>query len=369
MDDLAKDIFRGARVMTVNGNNIYGDETVAGNHNILIGENTVAAPDALSNTIIAENVKVAAGVENVVSIGIPNHRITRSNFTEIGSFLYFDAQTKTLKLLNDAIVAEKDGPVRIGGDNGLVINRKSATQEGGVEMIAPLRLAGRGANGGNGWSFGLAPSENAPDPSDPVSDQMRDLVLKSDNGATIVFSDQFTPAVTNFTGQHRCVLRQAVDHEPGGTMSSEPPVGTVLVATGDYCGLDGEDVTVDEAIPIVRVSTRARDARVFGVMSSVEDAGPVRRVRVGNLAFDRPKLATERRVVVNGSGEGGILVCGEGGNIINGDYLCSSSRPGLAMRQSQPYQCTFTCGKSTTSVAFASERSANDAVMVGCIYA
>ena len=358
---------RGEPIMTLNDKLVYGDDTFLGDHNILIGDKVSTEPDTTNNIVVAENVKLASGVKNVISLGVPNQRITKSNYTEIGSFLYYDAQAGQLNLLNDAIVAEKDGPVQIGGENGLLIRRDHANGEtkGGVEMAAPVRLVERGSNG---WSFELAASENAPDPLD-VSNPMRDLVLRSDNGAAIVFSDQYTPAITNFTGQHRCLLRQIREDGTLGDTSTPPPTGTVLIATGDYCGLNGEDVTVDEAIPIVIASTRARDTRVFGVLSSIEDAGPIRRVRIGNLAFDRPKVATERRVVVNGSGEGGILVCGDGGDIANGDYLCTSSRTGLAMKQPEPYQCTFTCGKATTSVTFDCKGISIDSVMIGCVYA
>jgi hypothetical protein len=37
----------------------------------------------------------------------------------------------------------------------------------------------------------------------------------------------------------------------------------------------------------------------------------------------------EERAVVNGSGEGDIWVCDEGGPCHNGDLLCSSSRQGM----------------------------------------
>ena len=347
----------GPPIMTINEAVVYSDDSVLGDHNILIGDKTTVDPDAQWNVILGENVKVASGVRNVVSIGVPNTRITRSNFTQIGSFLHHDGATETLELLDDAIVAEKNGSVTICGADGLVVNR---AEDGavGVEM-GEFRLVERGAAG---WKFVLETSENATDPSDT----MRDLVLRSDNGASIVFCDEFTPAITNFTGQHRCILR--------GAEAATPPIGTVLVSTGEYCGLDGERVTVDEAIPVVVVSTRARDARVFGVLSSIEDAGPTRRVRVGNLAFQRPKDTLERRAVVNGSGEGGILVCAEGGDINNGDFLCTSSSAGIAMRQSQPFKCTFTCGKATTSVTFADlvDRGHDEkdvATMIGCVYA
>ena len=361
MDDPSVQLGRGQPLLQIHDRIVFGDDTVLGKNNVLVGNNIEAAPDASKNIVLSENVTLASGVKNVISIGRRNRRITRSDFTEIGDFLLHDGETGTLTLLKDAIVAETDGPVQIGGVNGLTVRRSTVTDGvatgGGVEMNAPVKLVEKGACS---WSFGLQTSDNAPD-AGASGASMRDLVLKSDNGAQVVFSDQFTPALLDFTGQHRCVLRS----DSSLITEAHLRAGTVLISTGAYAGLDGEDVTVDEAIPVVAVCARPRDPRVFGVLSSIEDAGPVRHVRIGNISFDRPKVVAERRVVVNAAGEGGILVCGENGDIANGDYLCSSTLEGVAMRQTEPYRCTFTVGKSTTFVAFACRQTP---VMVGCVY-
>lgn len=363
MDNPTIPLGRGAPVVNINENVLFGDDTILDQQNILLGGQLSADFDATSNIVLSENVKLASGVKNVISIGVRNTRITKSNFTQIGSFLYHDAISKTLRLAKDSIVATENGSVQIGGKDGLTVYRREEGDDGsgsaGVDMVAPLKLSERGASG---WQFDLAPSENDDGTFGP---KMRDLVLRSDNGASIVFSDHYVPAVTNFTGQHRCIFRDDADGTP------EPRSGTLLISTGAYRGLDGEDVTVDESVPVVTVSSRARDQRVFGVLSSVESVGGVRRVQVGNLAFERPKAYHERRVVVNGSGEGGILVCGEGGDISNGDYLCSSSLPGIAMRQAETYKCCFTCAKATGSVAFQRSGGGDDRAitMVGCVYA
>ena len=358
LDDGGVRLGRGAdtRVIVAHDQIMYGDSSALGTHNILIGKHIEAGPKTKNNIVLSEDVKLLGDVANVISIGRRDRAIERSNFTEIGDFLYHDGETGKLKLLKDAIVATQGGDVLIGGEDGLIV-RRGQQPDGtlpGTELVAPMRLTERGVCG---WTFGLTAAENAEGAEQAGA--MRDLVLKSDNGASIVFSDLFVPAVTNFTGQHRCMLRSHDD--------SEPPIGTVMVATGDYCGFDNQELSVDEAVPIVIVSQRKRDVRVFGVLSSLESVGTTRRIRIGNIAFDRPKDANERRVVVNGSGEGGILVCSEGGDIENGDYLCTSSRPGLAMKQDEPFKCPFTCGKATTAVQFDDECLSSK--MIGCVYA
>lgn len=174
-----------------------------------------------------------------------------------------------------------------------------------------------------------------------------------------MFGDHYVPALTNFTGQHRCVFESELGQHP-------PAPGSLVVATGRYAALvphpDG-DVTVNESVPIVRLSTRKRDVTVFGVVSSVEDPGALTRdVSIGHMRFELPASGPPR-VVVNGCGEGGILVCSEAGRVRNGDLLCASSRPGIAMRQRSSVVRSWTCAKATGDAA-----TGGESVMIGCVY-
>jgi hypothetical protein len=74
------------------------------------------------------------------------------------------------------------------------------------------------------------------------------------------------------------------------------------------------DVDVDEAVPVVELSsTTKKDARAFPVSYRVPSRTPgTRSVSIGFHAVHAPlKFVPERRVRVNGSGEGGILVRSE----------------------------------------------------------
>jgi hypothetical protein len=201
--------------------------------------------------------------------------------------------------------------------------------------------------GAEGWTLGLQDSE---------ARGKYDLAMRSATGTAVVFCNDFVPAVMNFTGQHRCVM-----------FGEAPPAGSVLVATGAFDCPDSDAIDVDEAIPVVAVSDRAMDKRAFGVLSKVEaKRGLTRRIQVGNLCFIRPrKRADEWRVVVNGSGEGAIRVCGEGGDIEVGDLLCTSSVPGVAMRQADDIVRNYTCAKATGSYAFG---ESSHAALIGCTY-
>ena len=71
------------------------------------------------------------------------------------------------------------------------------------------------------------------------------------------------------------------------------------------------------------------------------------------------------RLFINSIGEGGIKVCNEGGNIENGDLLCSSSKTGLAMKQEDDLVRNYTIGKATMDYNFNSD---TETKLIGCVY-
>lgn len=189
-----------------------------------------------------------------------------------------------------------------------------------------------------------------------------DLLLTSSNGTQVTFCDDFVPGVLNFTAQHRCAVLSPIEMLPPGS---------IVVASGTYSSLDGSTLpTIDESVPVVEASTRARDPRVFGVISSHEPPHHLtdrRSFRLGSLGFSLHKHPEETcaRAVVNAGGEGGILVCDSNGPIRNGDLLVSSDRRGLAMRQGDDLVRSSTVAKATCDCFFV---SVSGAVLIGCTY-
>ncbi len=186
-----------------------------------------------------------------------------------------------------------------------------------------------------------------------------DLVFKSNNGASVVFSDAWHAEGLNHTGKHRVALRPE-DH-------AEARAGQIVVASGAYCDLEGDDaISMDEALPVVEVSRTPRDARVFGVVGELH--ADARTFKWGLLRFERScggAALAQKRIVVHGSGEGGILVCGEGGDIRNGDLICTSSVPGLGMRQEDDAVRSCTVAKATCDCVFDATGSSR---LIGCVY-
>lgn len=215
-----------------------------------------------------------------------------------------------------------------------------------VDTLSAPAIKVTSSTGPSSWTITLATR----------TDAWADLVLTSVNGTQVSFCDDFVPGVLNFTAQHRCVF----EGDP------TPLPGSVLIATGRYSGLDGSCTPmIDEAVPVVSLSTTARDSRVFGVVSCMEEHSLARRMfRVGSMGFSVPRSGPAR-VMVNSGGEGGILVCDQNGHICNGDLLVSSALTGLAMRQGDDIVRSCTVAKATSSCH---HFCGSAGVLVGCAY-
>lgn len=68
---------------------------------------------------------------------------------------------------------------------------------------------------------------------------------------------------------------------------------------------------------------------------------------------------------MNAVGEGQVLVCNENGNIVAGDLIVTSSKPGIGMKQSDDIVRNITVAKARESVDFV---DGNETKLVACIY-
>jgi hypothetical protein len=287
-----------------------------------------------------------------------------------------------------SLVAAGDGVVRVHGlldcttgesvSNGLRADRLSTT----VICV--------GLETDPQWTIALS---NVRTP-DGATGKYGDLVLSSKHGTVIDFTDDFVPGLMNFTAQHRCLPAA------GGPQDLDAWVGHIVVAAGSYCGLDDTPaITICEAVPVVELSSVARDPRVFGVVAGMEEGGDGdgdgdgggdgdgdgdgggdggrRAFHLGSLRFT---VATaggggggggRRRVMVNSGGEGGVWVCDANGPLRNGDLITSSPHPGLGMRQDDDVVRSCTVAKITADEGFAGRERGSNAfrrAFVGCTY-
>jgi len=173
----------------------------------------------------------------------------------------------------------------------------------------------------------------------------------------------------NFTGQHRCITenQSIIDN-------IDDYVGLVVISTGKYNSIIHDNkqddpstdiINVNDAQPIVELSNKVREKRVYGVISNVETKDTQREFGSGVFMSIVNKKIEKQRLFINSVGEGGMKVCNENGNISNGDLLTTSSKEGLAMKQSDGIVKNYTIGKATQDYTFTGD---TDYKLIGVVY-
>ena len=113
-------------------------------------------------------------------------------------------------------------------------------------------------------------------------------------------------------------------------------IGKIVVSTNDYRNTDSisqnaiNNITYNESLPVVTLSTQVNDKRVFGVITGKEND----------------------RLNVQSSGSGKIKVCDCNGSLNYGDYITTSSMQGIGMKQSEDYITNATVAKVLKSTNF-----------------
>jgi hypothetical protein len=235
-------------------------------------------------------------------------------------------------------------------------------------MLSVLKICNRAGPHDSGWHIGT----QAETPSATDNDLYFGVQLSDKDTKVVSFiQDGYTTAVQmNFTGQHRCVPE---DNDLIDNIDNY--IGMVVESTGNYDTLlninDNIETrsipTINESQPIVTLTTIRKSKKVYGVISDKEVLKNGCRTfgsTFVSLIYGLKEQETPR-LFINSLGEGGIKVCNENGNIENGDLLCSSSIPGIAMKQDDDLLRNYTVGKSTMDYNFIDN---NDYKLIGCVY-
>jgi len=349
-----------------------GHETLDGAHNCIVaGANNVLGAGACNNIVLGSGMDVQGsgcivigqgikstgdGVLNIAnkitgttrSLVLTSDAITiKTNQNSILDLDEYNVRVNARSLFNVRCAAQFESPVAL--KDHVDIYKLNVQSTCAFNSNIAIRSGDR-----DYWKIGLINRTATAD----GSKRGADLAFVSANNTVFTITDDFQPEVLNFTGKHRCKLvgSEAVDVLPG----------MVVVATGEYCNLDDvEAPSIDESIPVVALSTEAMDSRAFGVLCAMEsDNEPHRSFSIGNIRFNTHKKSP--RIIVNSVGEGGILVCDEGGPVRNGDLLTTSSRPGYTRRQMPDANIymSHTVAKATCDCVF----GVNGTAFIGCTY-
>ena len=146
-----------------------------------------------------------------------------------------------------------------------------------------------------------------------------------------------------FTGFHRCFTEDEKFNKEEPQKFKDDYVGRIVISNGKIATdtnsneqnseweikYDKEGITIEDSLPMVELSRKKKDKRVFGVLGD-------------------PKRQNSRpeRLIVNSVGEGGIWICNSNGSIENGDYITSSDYLGYGEKQDEIFLCNYTVAKS-----------------------
>jgi hypothetical protein len=159
----------------------------------------------------------------------------------------------------------------------------------------------------------------------------------------------------SFTGSHPVTI---IDLDT--TKDYSDKVGLIVSSTGEYNNHDKNlinytgNITINESLPIVKISDKENDKKVFGVITSHADEQILYKDNKivpdwENIEYDN---VNHEKLRVNSVGEGAIWVTNINGNIENGDYITSSNIAGYGMKQDDDLLRNYTVGKSTMNCIF-----------------
>ena len=150
-----------------------------------------------------------------------------------------------------------------------------------------------------------------------------------------------------FTGIHRVFTEDPLFIKEEPQKFKDDYEGRIIIANGKIATDTNEDkdvweikydkdgITIEDALPIIELSRKKKDKRVFGVLGA------------SKRQTNRPE-----RLIINSLGEGGIWVCNSNGNIENGDYIQSSDYLGYGERQEDDLLHNYTVAKATINCDF-----------------
>ena len=180
--------------------------------------------------------------------------------------------------------------------------------------------------------------------------------------------------ITSFTGQHSVILDSTFRYE----------VGKIVVSLGGFnnfsSGVEKNLPNMNEALPLVGYSNVRNDKRVFGVLSTavkVNRGAGVYTYNEGPWSTEINSTIFKERCWANSIGEGAVLVANVNGNLVNGDYITTSTYEGYGMKQDDDILHSYTVAKITEDMDFTDSSRVKDVIfngnnikvcLVGCTY-
>jgi YD repeat-containing protein len=168
-------------------------------------------------------------------------------------------------------------------------------------------------------------------------------------------STNTTTLFMNFTGQHRCFVN-GYNNKTMQTIAglivcanNNKYITTSEMLGGDRKFTMGKNaITTNDALPLVSLSSKAKDKQAFGVVSIQPNYDMKDVSRQLDLAIEQGDVRTE----INSVGEGAIWVCDAGGPLESGDCIMTSAIPGYGTKQDDDFMHNYTVAKITMDCDF-----------------
>lgn len=370
------------------------DGVVATTSNQVPPPNSVGTPQLQDQAVVNQKLSLlAVATANIQALAVGGAQIGNLSVTDAkvanmsASKLLAGVVTATLTintpLINGGSI--NGARIRIQATDGTLVEPGIVFNSTVAPNVSSVRINQTGANGEAaiyGTNLGTGPqSHGARFNSVPITGPAGGsalLGLPPASGGYAVFCE--SGSVGPFTGSHPGFIEKSVP---------EIPPGSILV---DLDVIDRRGV--DDTVTSVALSSKAMDPAAIGVLTrryelqahsvhsvcerppdynyGLMSSSPQERLQGGMLKRRRWARKWDG-VVINGLGEGQVLVCGRGGDLNQGDLICTSDLPGAGMRQpdldlgGQPVQLVthYTVARIREAVTFADP---DEVKLVACIY-
>ena len=182
-----------------------------------------------------------------------------------------------------------------------------------------------------------------------ISGSYRDLIGVYAEGTPAGSFGYYTYYVVEgtFTGFHRVFTEDELFNKDEPQLFRDTYEGRIVISTGKIATdtnyndrdwnilYDKDGITIEDALPMIELSRKRKDKRVFGVVGAA-----------------KRNCSRKERLIVNSVGEGAIWVCNSNGNIENGDYITSSDYLGYGEKQDDDILHNYTVAKATIDCNF-----------------
>jgi len=206
---------------------------------------------------------------------------------------------------------------------------------------------------GTGSNDGLRLSTSSSQYWDIYNSSGDDLAFRYGGGSNGGYiQDTVDVANIDFTGQHRNFI-DGVPYTEYDTLE-----GLIVSANKNKYYDINEDITtgsnaiqISQALPLVSLSSVAKDKACFGVISGSEDPEK-REYSQGSFVSVVQKQKGDRRAFINSVGEGAMWVVNTAGPLESGDYITTSNVAGYGQRQDDDVLHNYTVAKITMDCDF-----------------